>query len=106
MMVTQGRPDRVVVPGPDDGSPTPAVPPGREIAAVEPAAVLRQDAWREQLAAQLLEQAKAEGMQLVGPDGLLAGITKAVLETALATELAEHLGYEPGEAPLGAVVKA
>ena len=103
-MVTQGRPDRVVVPGPDDGSPTPAVPPGREIAAVEPAAVLGQDAWREQLATQLLEQAKAEGMQLVGPDGLLAGITKAVLESALATELTEYLGYEPGEAPLGAVV--
>jgi transposase-like protein len=31
---------------------------------------------------------------------LLAGVTKAVLETALQTELSEHLGYEWRIVPL------
>jgi putative transposase len=53
--------------------------------------------WRQQLAEQLLEKAKTDGVKLVGPDGLLAGITKAVLETALQTELSDHLGYEKGD---------
>jgi putative transposase len=30
----------------------------------------------------------------VGPDGLLGGLTKNVLETALDAEMSEHLGYE------------
>jgi transposase-like protein len=33
---------------------------------------------------------------LVGPGGLLAGLTKTVLETALEAELTEHLGHEHG----------
>jgi transposase-like protein len=40
-------------------------------------------------------QADAEGVSLVGPGGLLAGLTKTVLESALEAELSEHLGYEP-----------
>ncbi len=32
-------------------------------------------------------------MELVGPGGLLTGLTKTVLETALEAELDEHLGY-------------
>ena len=41
-----------------------------------------------------MEQARAEGVELVGPGGLLTGLTKTVLETALEAELSEHLGYE------------
>lgn len=37
----------------------------------------------QQLAQQLMERARAEGVDLVGPGGLLAGLTKTVLETAL-----------------------
>ena len=48
----------------------------------------------QQLAAQLVEQARAEGVELVGPGGLLTGLTKTVLETALDAELTEHLGYD------------
>jgi transposase-like protein len=76
-----------------------AAVPGAEVAAVMPTALVGEDAWREYFAAQMLERARAEGLRLVGRDGLLAGITKAVLETALQTELSDHLGYEPGEAP-------
>ena len=33
-------------------------------------------------------------MELVGPGGLLSGLTKTVLETALEAEMTEHLGYD------------
>ncbi len=48
----------------------------------------------EQLADQLLGKAQAEGVELLGPDGLLSQVTKAVLERALAEEMTGHLGYE------------
>ena len=48
----------------------------------------------EDLAAELLARADAEGVSLIGPGGLLAGLTKTVLETALEAEMTEHLGYE------------
>src|SRR5256714_9166698 len=47
----------------------------------------------EQMADQLLGKAQAEGMELLGPDGLLSQVTKAVLERALAEEMTGHLGY-------------
>lgn len=52
---------------------------------------------KQALAQQLVAQAKAAGIDLVGPDGLLTGLTKQVLETALDEELTEHLGYPPGQ---------
>jgi transposase-like protein len=45
------------------------------------------------LAQELVERARSEGVELVGPGGLLTGLTKTVLETALEAELDEHLGY-------------
>ena len=51
----------------------------------------------EQLAVQLMDRAKDEGVSLVGPGGLLAGLTKTLLESALDGELSEHLGYDPYE---------
>src|SRR4051794_40282334 len=49
---------------------------------------------QRQLAAQLLAQAKEQGVELVGPNGLLNQLTKNVLETALDAEMTEHLGYD------------
>ena len=49
---------------------------------------------QQQLAEQLLVQAKAQGVELVGPNGLLNQLTKKVLETALEEEMSEHLGYD------------
>jgi hypothetical protein len=49
---------------------------------------------RRQLAEQLLPQAKEQGVELMGPGGLLNQLTKNVLETALDTKMAEHLGYD------------
>lgn len=48
----------------------------------------------EEVAAQLVERARSEGLDLVGPDRLLAGLTKRVLEAGLEVELSEHLGYD------------
>ena len=39
-------------------------------------------------------RACAEGIDLVGRGGLLTGLTKTVLETALDAEMAEHVGYD------------
>jgi hypothetical protein len=45
-------------------------------------------------AAAMVAEAKARGLALTGPDGLLKLFTKNVLETALAEEMTEHLGHE------------
>lgn len=36
---------------------------------------------------------------LVGPEGLLKQLTKALVERAMGAELTHHLGYEPGQEP-------
>ena len=56
---------------------------------------------QKELAERLLQQAKEQGVSLVGPGGLLGQLTKNVLETALDAELTEHLGHEHGGAPIG-----
>ncbi len=48
----------------------------------------------EGLADELLGKAQEQGVELLGPDGLLSQVTKAVLERALAEEMTGHLGYD------------
>jgi putative transposase len=43
---------------------------------------------------QLVAQARAEGLELVGEGGLLQQLTKRVLESALDGEITDHLGYD------------
>jgi putative transposase len=45
-------------------------------------------------ARELVRQARARGVALTGPDGLLKALTKTVIETALEEEMSEHLGYD------------
>ena len=49
---------------------------------------------QRQLAEPLLAQAREQGVELVGPNGLLNKLTKNVLETASDAEMSEHLGYD------------
>ena len=52
------------------------------------------------VAEQLVAQAREKGIELVGPNGLLAQLTKRVLETALDAEMSDHLGYDKHD-PVG-----
>ena len=52
------------------------------------------DAVDEQLIAQLAGRARAGGLALTGEGGLLAQLTKSLVESALEGEIADHLGYE------------
>jgi transposase-like protein len=51
-------------------------------------------------ARRLVRQARAEGVALTGPGGLLKALNKTVIETALEEELADHLGYDKHD-PVG-----
>ena len=51
----------------------------------------------EELLDGLMTRVEEEGGDLLGPDGLLNQVTKAVLERALDEELSDHLGYEKGD---------
>jgi hypothetical protein len=53
----------------------------------------RVDAADEEMVRQLAERARAEGLSLTGPGGLLGRLTKVVLEGALEGEMDAHLGY-------------
>jgi putative transposase len=47
-----------------------------------------------EFAEQLAQRAREEGVDLVGPGGLLQRLTKQVLETGLEVEMSDHLGYD------------
>lgn len=49
------------------------------------------------LVAQLVGDAQRQGLDVAGEDGLLAQLTKLVLESALEGELTAHLGYDKHE---------
>ena len=52
------------------------------------------DAGDQQLVRLLAERADAEGISLAGEGGLLAQLTKLVLEAGLEAEMTSHLGYD------------
>lgn len=55
---------------------------------------LSADLLDDQLIGQLVDRARASGLQLTGEGGLLQQLTKRVLESALEGEITDHLGYE------------
>jgi putative transposase len=54
----------------------------------------------DELIDELLAGAQTEG-EIAGPGGLLAALTKRLVERAMEVELTDHLGYEHGESPPG-----
>src|SRR4051812_49138954 len=58
-----------------------------------PAAPDGLDAVDEQLIARPAGRARADGMQVTGEGGLLAQLTKRLVKSAPAGEIADHLGY-------------
>jgi len=55
--------------------------------------VVRLDDLDEQLIGQLVDRARSEGLRLTGEDGLLAQLTKRIIESAAEGEMDVHLGY-------------
>jgi putative transposase len=51
----------------------------------------------EELIDRLMAQVQAEGVELLGPDGVLTALTSRLLNKAMDVELTEHLGYERGD---------
>jgi putative transposase len=80
-----------------DDDPVPEQPPR------SPARLGRPKRQREpglvspEMAAKLVAEAREAGIDVAGDSGLIAQMMKAVLEAALAEELTDHLGYEPGD---------
>jgi putative transposase len=72
---------------------------GELVAAASPESMRH---WAEQLVA----RAREDGVALTGEGGLLTALMRHVLQTGLEVEMAEHLGYERGEAPPGGVGNA
>src|SRR5437763_7070969 len=58
------------------------------------------DKLPDELVDELLAGARSED-EIVGPGGLLAQLTKRLVERAMEFELTDHLGYEPHQEPPG-----
>ena len=57
-------------------------------------------------AAELVERARSEGVELTGDNGLLTALVRQVLQTGLEVEMTDHLGYEPTPWRVGAPATA
>jgi hypothetical protein len=70
--------------------PAPPAPPDR-VEVAEPS--------EEELAIarELVRSARARGVAMTGPGGMLKALTKTVIETALDEEMTDHLGYDRHE---------
>jgi putative transposase len=64
------------------------------------------EAVRDRLADEVIDELLAGARteeEIVGPGGVLAQLTKRLVERALEVELTDHLGYEPHQEPPGGV---
>src|SRR3954469_18627717 len=62
------------------------------------------DAVRDRLSDEVIDELLAGARteeEIVGPGGVLAQLTKRLVERAMSAELTEHLGYEPHQEPPG-----
>ena len=45
----------------------------------------------------LMARVESEGLELLGPDGVLTELTSRIMNRAMETEMSDHLGYELGD---------
>src|SRR6188472_971423 len=72
--------------------------------AAGPAVEQLPDEVRERVSDELIDELLAGARteeEIVGPGGLLADLTRRLVERAMSAELTEHLGYERHQEPLG-----
>ena len=67
---------------------------------VVPAEAAEPSAEELGIARELVRSARARGVAMTGPGGMLKALTKTVIETALDEEMADHLGYDKHD-PVG-----
>ena len=79
------------------GSAIRVVAEGQSVTQDGVSAVRLTEEQEDEIARGLVARARSEGAELVGPDGLLCGLTKRVLQTAGGEELTDHLGYKPDD---------
>jgi transposase-like protein len=60
--------------------------------------VVELDELDQQLVGQLVDRARSQGLRLTGEDGLLAQLTKRIIESAAEGEMDDHLGYAKHDA--------
>ena len=51
----------------------------------------------DELLDRLMAQVDEEGLELLGPDGVLTELTSRILSRGLEVEMVDHLGYEKGD---------
>ncbi len=68
---------------------------GSEIELARPALMLPADAGLGLVSERLVDQTRTDGVTVTGQGGLLAGLVQQVPQTALESEVTDHLGYEP-----------
>jgi len=49
---------------------------------------------------ELMARVESEGLELLGPDGVLTDLTSRIMNRAMEAEMSDHLGYEHGD-PVG-----
>jgi len=60
--------------------------------------VVGEESGMREWAAELVDRARTEGVELTGDNGLLTALVRQVLQvlqTGLEVEMTDHLGYEP-----------
>jgi Transposase, Mutator family len=57
--------------------------------------VVGEEPGMREWAAELVERARTDGVELTGESGLLKALVRQVLQTGLEVEMTDHLGYEP-----------
>ena len=45
----------------------------------------------------LMARVESEGLELLGPDGVLTELTSRIMNRAMEAEMSEHLGYDHGD---------
>lgn len=68
-----------------------------EITYSDPGALTAAEAVPDELIDAVMNSADAGGLELLGEGGVIAELTKRILERGLNEEMTVHLGYEPGD---------
>jgi len=92
MTMTEELPMTTAVSGEQEGEPQ-----QRRRRRVAPGDTVERAGVMPDVVDMLMAKADADGLRLVGPDGVLGQLTKMLMERAIDEELTDHLGYERGD---------